>query len=120
MKKKDLSKFSEILNNEKARILNHNEKNKNQDLTVSPDDLADEVDQATADLNQSVTLRLRDRERSVLVKIEEALAKIEEGTYGVCESCEEAIEVKRLEAQPMTELCVSCKEAEEQQQKAFA
>lgn len=120
MKKKDLTRFAELLNSEKARILNHTEKNKNQDLTLSPDDLADEVDQASSELNQSVSLRLRDRERAVLVKIQEALAKIEEGTYGTCESCEEPIEVKRLEAQPMTELCVSCKEAQELQEKAFA
>jgi DnaK suppressor protein len=120
MKKKDLSKFAELLRNEKARILNHTEKNKKEDLTLSSDDLADEVDLASSELNQSVSLRLRDRERAVLLKIEEALTRIEEETYGVCESCEEPIETKRLLIQPMAELCIRCKEAQELQEKAFA
>lgn len=120
MKKKDLSKFAELLRAEKARLLNHTEKNKNADLTLSTDDLADEVDLASSELNQSVSLRLRDRERDALQKIEEALAKIEDGLYGVCESCEETIELKRLEIQPTAEYCIRCKEAQEQQQKAFA
>ncbi len=120
MKKKDLSKFAELLHQEKARILNHSEKNKNADLTLSTDDLADEVDLASSELNQNVSLKLRDRERAVLQKIQDALSKIEEGSYGTCEVCEEAIEPKRLEAQPMAELCIRCKEAQELQEKAFA
>jgi DnaK suppressor protein len=120
MKKKDLNKFAEQLREEKARLLNHTQKNKNTDLTLSTDDLADEVDLAQVELNQSVSLRLRDRERDTLLKIEEALAKIEDGLYGVCESCEEPIEPKRLEIQPTAEYCIRCKEAQELQQKAFA
>ncbi len=120
LKKKDLTRFGEILQEEKARILNHTEKIKREDLTLSTDDLADEVDLASSDLNQTVSLRLRDRERTVLLKIEEALAKVEDGTYGVCEGCEELIELKRLEIQPMAEYCIRCKEAQEQAEKAFA
>jgi len=117
MKKKDLEKFATRLKEEKFRILNHTGKIKSEDLTVSTDDLADEVDLASSELNQSVSLRLRDRERSMLLKIESALAKIEEGGFGVCESCEEPIELKRLEARPMAELCITCKEAQELQEK---
>lgn len=120
MKKKDMSKFAELLREEKARILNHADKNKKEDLTLSAEDLADEVDLASSELSQTVSLRLRDRERSVLLKIEEALMKIEEGTYGVCESCEDTIEPKRLEIQPTAELCIRCKEAQELQEKAYA
>ncbi len=119
MKKKDLNKFAELLREEKARLLNHTEKNRNADLTLSADDLPDEVDLASSELNQSVSLRLRDRERAALQKIEEALAKIEDGLYGTCESCEEAIEPKRLEIQPTADLCIRCKEAEELQAKAY-
>ena len=120
MKKKDFSKFAKLLREEKARLLNHTEKNKKEDLTLSAEDLADEVDLASSELSQTVSLRLRDRERTVLQKIEEALSKIEEGIYGVCESCEEVIETKRLEIQPTAELCIRCKEAQEQQEKAYA
>ena len=117
-KKKDLNKFAQLLRDEKARLLNHTEKNKNADLTLSTDDLADEVDLASSELNQNVSLRLRDRERDALQKIEEALAKIEDGLYGICEGCEDPIEPKRLEIQPTADLCIRCKEAEELQAKA--
>src|SRR5262249_35315916 len=98
MKKKDLSRFADRLREEKSKILNHTDKTKHDDLTLSTDDLADEVDLASSELNQSVALRLRDRERLLLQKIEVALSKIDTGTFGICDSCEEPIEMKRLEA----------------------
>jgi len=120
MKKKDLERFATRLKEEKAKVLNHSEKTKHEDLTLSTDDLMDEVDLASSELNQSVSLRLRDRERILLHKIELALSKIESGTFGVCDACEEPIEVKRLEARPVAELCVRCKEQQEQEEKAYA
>ena len=84
MKKKELQVFAQRLKDDKARILNHTEK-KSEELTLSTDDLADEVDLASSELNQSVALRLRDRERSLLQKIEIALSKIENGTFGICD-----------------------------------
>jgi len=119
MKKKDLTRFGERLREEKARLLNHSER-KTEEMTLSTDDLADEVDLASSELNQSVALRLRDRERVLLQKIESALAKIDAGTYGVCDICEEPIEMKRLEVRPVAELCIRCKEAEEQEEKIYA
>ena len=120
MKKKDMARFAERLREEKARLLSHTEKNKTEDITLSSDDLADEVDLASSELNQSVALRLRDRERLLLQKIEIALSKIDLGTFGVCESCEEPIETKRLEARPVAELCINCKEAQERKEKVYA
>ena len=120
MKKKDLEKFRSLLLDEKAKILNHSEKNKEEGLTVNHEDLADEVDLASSELNQNVTLRLKDRERHLLHKIESALAKIEEGEYGLCGDCGEPIEVKRLHARPIAELCIRCKEAEERKEKIYA
>ena len=118
MKKKDMARFAERLREEKARLLNHTEKK--EDLMMSTDDLADEVDLASSELNQNVALRLRDRERSLLQKIETALGKIDSGTFGVCDLCEEPIEMKRLEVRPVAELCIRCKEAEEQEEKIYA
>jgi DnaK suppressor protein len=120
MKKKDLSRFADRLRDEKAKILNHTEKTGKEGLTLLPEDLADEVDLASSELNQSVTLRLRDREMLLLKKIEEALAKIDSGTFGICEACEEPIEPKRLEARPVAELCIRCKEAQELEEKTSA
>jgi len=120
MKKKDLERFIERLNDDKARILNHAEKSNPEELTLSHDDLADEVDLASSELNQSMTLRLRDRERMLLQKIEVALSKIESGKFGICESCDEQIEVKRLEARPVATLCIRCKEEDERKEKVYA
>jgi DnaK suppressor protein len=120
MKKKDLARFAERLREEKAKILNHTQKNRKEELTLSTDDLADEVDLASSELNQGMTLRLRDREMLLLKKIEEALSKIDAGTYGVCEVCEEPIEPKRLEVRPVAELCIRCKEAQELEEKTTA
>lgn len=120
MKKKDLQKFAERLRDEKSRVLSHTEKTKHEDMTLSTDDLADEVDLASSELSQNMALRLKDRERLLLHKIELALAKIEAGTFGICESCEEPIELKRLEARPVAELCISCKEQQELNEKIYA
>lgn len=115
MKKKELARFTEKLIEEKSRLMNHSEIK--EALQMNHDDLADEVDLASSELNQNVTLKLRDRERLLLQKIQIALSKIEEGTFGICEGCEEPIELKRLEARPIAELCIRCKEAEEIEEK---
>jgi DnaK suppressor protein len=120
VKKKDLERFAARLREEKAKLLDHTQKNKEQDLTLSHDDLADEVDLASSELNQNVALRLRDRERHLLLKIEIALSKIDGGTFGTCDICEEPIEMKRLEARPVAELCIRCKEAQEREEKIYA
>lgn len=120
LKKKDLTRFADKLREEKAKVLSHTEKVKHEDMTLSPDDLADEVDLASSELSQNMSLRLKDRERMLLLKIEIALSKIESGTFGICESCEEPIELKRLEARPVAELCIGCKEAQERSEKVYA
>ncbi len=120
LKKKDLTRFAEKLREEKERVLSHTTKVKVEDLALSTDDLADEVDLASSELSQNMSLRIKERERMLLVKIEQALAKIEAGTFGICESCEEPIEPKRLEARPVAELCIGCKEAQERAEKVFA
>jgi DnaK suppressor protein len=120
LKKNELKKFAMALKEEKARILNQLDKTKKHDLTLQTEDLPDEVDLASSELNQSMSLRIRDRERELVLRIEEALGKIEDGTFGLCEMCEEPIDIKRLEAQPVAEMCIRCKEQEEIQRKIYA
>lgn len=73
----------------------------------------DPGDQATAETNQNFTLRLRGREQKLLKKIEEAIQRISAGTYGICESCEEEISLKRLEVRPVATFCIACKTQQE-------
>ncbi len=120
MKKKDVEKFKDILEEQKNRLLTTAQKTVDQELKLPSEDLPDEVDLASAELNQSITFRLRDRERVLLQKIEEALDRIIKGEFGVCESCGEEIEMKRLEARPVTTLCIGCKEEQEQKERSYA
>lgn len=95
----------EILGNGKTLLINFNNNNK--------DDLMDEVDLALNDIEQGMKSRMGNRESLYFKKIEEALLRIKEGTYGLCLGCGENIGVKRLEARPTAELCISCKETAE-------
>ncbi len=79
--------------------------------------LSDESDAASKDIDDSITIRLHERDRSALYAIERALGKISAGTYGQCESCSQEIGVKRLQARPFTALCIDCMEEQEDTQK---
>lgn len=120
MNKKELKKFKDILNARRDEILKAAETQKDQGIGFSQDDLPDEVDLASSEAEQSMNLRLRDRERVLLKKIDKTLKKIEDGTYGICEQCGEEIGLKRLEARPVTDLCIRCKEEQEKMERSFA
>jgi DnaK suppressor protein len=74
---------------------------------------ADPTDRATLESDRAFLLRIRDRERKLLGKIDAAVARIEDGTYGRCEECGEEIGIERLKARPVTTLCIACKSAQE-------
>lgn len=80
------------------------------DFNVNKDELLDEVDMAVNDVEQGMKMRLGNRESLYFKKIEEALLRIQEGTYGECLQCGGSIGLKRLEARPTAELCIECKE----------
>lgn len=80
----------------------------------------DEGDLAVSELSLSLSLRLQERQTQLLQKIDRALAKIDEGTFGLCEQCEEALAINRLKARPVATLCISCKEEQESKEKVFA
>jgi DnaK suppressor protein len=119
LKKKDLKRFREILHEKKEEILKNAKRTLNEDMTLDADDMPDEMDLASSEYLQSFTFRLRGREKTFLKKIDHALAKIDEGTFGICEECDEPISIKRLEARPETTLCIRCKEDQERMEKAY-
>ncbi|GAB6183088.1 RNA polymerase-binding protein DksA [Thermodesulfovibrio hydrogeniphilus] len=83
----------------------------------SDSNLSEIGDIASQEIDRSFLLRLRDRERKLLKKIEKAIEKIENGTYGICESCGAEIPIKRLKARPVTDLCIECKQEQEEEEK---
>jgi DnaK suppressor protein len=78
---------------------------------------ADPSDRAALESERNFTLRIRDREKMLIGKIKEALERIENGTYGICEECGEDISEGRLEARPVTTLCIECKNRKEAEEK---
>lgn len=120
MRKRDMERFREILVEERERLLGNADKSLREDMAVDTDDLPDEVDLASAEYSQAFAFRLRDRERFLLSKVDKALAKIDEGTFGVCEECEEEIDLRRLKARPVTTLCLRCKEDQEREERWYA
>lgn len=77
-------------------------------------------DQASAETDRNFMLRLRGREQRLLKKIEEALDRIENGNFGICDDCGEGIDIKRLEARPVTTMCIDCKTLQEEEEKLRA
>jgi DnaK suppressor protein len=117
VKKKDLERFRKLLASERNRILQNAIHMADRNVTIDADDVPDIVDLATSDLSLNLNVEIRERERHLLGKIDVALAKIDDGSFGICDDCGEAIAPRRLEARPVTTLCIKCKEEEEELEK---
>jgi DnaK suppressor protein len=89
-------------------------------ISSEKESFPDPTDQAVAELDNNFVLRLRGREQKLLKKIDDAISRIDSGVYGVCESCGEQISMKRLEARPVTTLCIECKTRQEEEEKQQA
>ncbi len=120
MNQKDLKRFRKMLEESRDSLLQSAKKTLMEESNFDTDDLPDEIDLASSEYNQSMVFRLRDREKFLLKKIEKALQRIDEGNFGVCERCEEEISLKRLEARPVTTLCIRCKEEQEKKEKSYS
>ena len=119
MNKVQLKKFKVLLETKRDEIVKKAKQTLTEDMMLDANDLPDEMDLASSEYLQSFTFRLRGREKSFLDKIQKALVKIEDGSFGKCEECEEEISAKRLEARPVTTLCIRCKEEQEQKERSF-
>ena len=119
MKEKDRAKFTKILQEKRQGIIQKAQQTLESGMTLDEADLPDEMDLASSEYLQSFQFRLRGRERTFLAKIDKALGKIEEGTFGVCEECGADIHPKCLEARPETTLCIRCKEEQEREEQQF-
>lgn len=87
-----------------------------QQDTVNHPDLAD---RATSESERALELRTRDRQRKLIAKIDEALNRIEDGTYGYCEETGEPISVRRLDARPIAMLSIEAQERHERREKVY-
>jgi DnaK suppressor protein len=118
MKKKDKDYFKKLLNEWLEELLNQ------ADDTVSgmqspKENFPDPTDRAALEADRNFMLRIRDRESKLIKKIKQALERIENDTYGICETCGEEISVERLKARPVTSQCIECKAKGEALEKAL-
>ena len=116
LSKKKLTYFRELLNERLDELLN--EANKTvSGMSNHKENLPDPSDRASLESDRNFTLRIRDRERKLIGKIREALERIENGTYGICEGCGGEVSRERLKARPVTTLCIECKKKQEKEEK---
>lgn len=109
-----LNSFRELLLKKKQSLQNGT---LDEGIQVVQEDLPDSVDRSALESNRNFTLRLKDRERKLIKKIDEALKRIENGDFGICDACGENISVERLRVRPEATLCISCKEEQERREK---
>jgi len=118
MKKKDKEYFKKYLTERLQELLNQADDTVSG-MTETKENFPDPTDRAALEADRNFMLRIRDREAKLIKKIKEALERIENDTYGICESCGEDISIKRLKARPVTTQCIDCKSKEEALEKAL-
>jgi DnaK suppressor protein len=119
LNKKELKRFQEMLEEKRRVVVERARQMLSEGMVLDANDLPDEMDLASSEYIQSFEFRLRGREKSLLSKLDLALKKIEDGTFGICEVCDEPIGKKRLEARPETSLCIKCKEDQEREERTM-
>ncbi|WP_457568589.1 TraR/DksA family transcriptional regulator [Desulfurobacterium sp.] len=106
--KEQLQEFREILEEKRREIIEDIKRGIMEEASTERE-VGDLVDMSTEEILRTFEMRIRDREAKYLKKIEKALQKIEEGTYGICEECGKCISYERLKLRPVAELCINCK-----------
>jgi len=87
------------------------------EMTNGKENYPDPNDRASLEADRNFELRIRDRERKLIMKMQEAIKRIEDGVFGICEVCGGPISEKRLMARPVTTLCIDCKTKQEKMEK---
>ena len=116
MDKAKIEEFRQLLHEQMDQLLRDAEKTVS-DMNDEKANFPDPTDRASLESDRNFELRIRDRERKLINKIREAIERLDEGEYGVCESCGEDIGEARLRARPVTTLCIECKTEQERQEK---
>lgn len=118
MKKKDIEYFKELLTNRLEDLLSQVDDTVSG-MTAIKENFPDPNDRASLESDRNFMLRIRDRESKLIKKIKKTLGRIENNTFGMCETCGEEISKKRLKARPVTTHCIECKTKEEALEKAL-
>ncbi|MFB3819374.1 MAG: TraR/DksA family transcriptional regulator [Candidatus Methylomirabilales bacterium] len=113
-----VERFKQRLIEKRRELLSGVRGSNMKSLEVAADGIQDIADQASSAYTKEFLLSIGDAERRMLKQIDEALDRIRQDTYGLCEVCGEMIGERRLEALPFAKLCIGCQEEEEERAKA--
>jgi DnaK suppressor protein len=116
MKPEKLELFRVMLTQKIAELLEDAGKTVSE-MTVSKENFPDPNDRASLEADRNFELRIRDRERKLIAKMQEAIRRIDDNTFGICDDCGCAIQEKRLMARPATTQCIDCKTKQEKIEK---
>ncbi len=116
-RKEFLKQASDMLQDTKKQALREMQGRVKEETEGVKDEGRDTYDLASDERDREINFILNDREREKLLAIDEALQRIKDKTYGICESCEGEIQLGRLKVLPFTRLCVKCQEENEKESK---
>ena len=116
MNKQKLEEFRKLLMEQLSRLMDEASLTLNG-MSSEKALFPDPTDRASLEADRNFLLRIRDRERKLILKIRETLNRIDKGTFGICQECGEEISESRLKARPVAGLCVECKRNQEKKEK---
>lgn len=114
MRKRQVDRYRSALESQLAALVGQGTRAVHEMVGEGGEEIPDPNDRATIEERRNWSLRLRDRDRKLISKIQQALARLEEGTFGTCTSCGSPISAARLRARPVTDQCIDCKTEAEQ------
>jgi DnaK suppressor protein len=118
MKKEEMDVFKAQLTQRLEELLSQADETVTG-MTAQKENFPDPTDRASLESDRNFMLRIRDREAKLIKKIKKALARIDNGSFGICETCGEEISIERLRARPVTTQCIECKTKEEALEKSL-
>lgn len=118
MNKRKMVKYEKLLNGKIQSLINRAVKPVGGSVQEGGN-IPDPNDRASLEADRNLSFRFRDRERKLILKAKQALARIENGTYGYCEMCGESIQEHRLAARPEASLCIECKLELEEKERMY-
>ncbi len=116
LKPEKLKAFKDLLNQKINELLSEAGKTVSE-MTNGKENYPDPTDRASLESDRNFELRIRDRERKLIIKMQEAIKRIDDGTFGICDDCGGPISEKRLMARPVTTQCIECKTKQERMEK---
>ena len=117
LSEKKIKYFERLLNQQLQAIENRTDETPVSTMIEDIEQTNDFTDQASLETDMDLSIHIKERDSKLIIKIKDALERIKNGTYGICEECGEEISEKRLKARPVATVCIDCKKRLENHEK---